>query len=117
VVFGGRKGPQARRRIRPGVREEQIPGPGLGGLAAQGLPAALRREGPQGPRQEASPPAPRLVRPPRRGLPAAPPLAPSPPLRLQAPRRGPPAPPGAQGKGVGRGPRASGGRLAPTGSA
>jgi hypothetical protein len=105
VVFGGRKGPQARRRLRPGVREEQGPRSSLGGLAAQGLPAALRREGPQGPRQEASPPAPRLVRPPRRGLLAAPPPVPSFPLR-GATEGGAPVRPArrqAEGKDVGRG--------------
>jgi len=54
---------------------EQVAGARMGDVVAQGLPAALRREGTRREAEEASPPAARVVHLTGRGLRAGPPAA------------------------------------------
>jgi len=90
----GRQRPQARRRLRLGVHKEQAAGARMGGVATQSLPAALRRKDPRQKAEKTSPPTPRMVHPPQRGLRAFPPAA-----RRGGARAPPPPAAGAQAQG------------------
>jgi hypothetical protein len=57
ALLCGKQRPPARRRLRFGVHKEQVAGARMGGVAAQGLPAALRRQAPaKRPRKPPHPP-------------------------------------------------------------